>query len=306
MYESQMTELSTYQSVFEATMGNPVATGLENRNTEMGEKSASLIQRAIDAIKRIYANIRDGIKNIFSYIKLSGDEKNQYKDFLSECNNNPEFANKKVTVKNWKDIDREYNSLINEIQKDIEQVKRTEEEMKPSILKTIDNRIASFGRFGKKAMISITLDQLINRAKYDETVARQLQEAIDNDFGLLDALTKDLSKKEIRRDKRKIRMINSRCGLIRRLAGVRKQKSDMHLQAVAEEKAMIKTFIKSIAKSTLRYGDKNTIKNMGKLGASVLSDVHTEVKSKKRAIRSIKRQEKQAAKISKKLNNLNP
>lgn len=299
-YESQMVELPLYQSIFEAVQGNPVAVAQEERNNVMGEKSASLLSRALNAIKNIYENIKQSISNIFNYLKLSKDEKEQYQDFARKCNEDPEFANQKVTVKNWKIIDKEYDDVISNIEKNIETVKRSEEEAKPTILSAIDNKIRGLDNTVKQVGIKITLDQLITRAKYDETVARALQTAVDNDFGALDMLSKQVGSWEVKKNKIKLKMINSHIGLLRRLAGVRKQKADIHAQAVAEEKAMIKTFIKSMIKGAVKYGNKDTMKATAKLGRNIIMGAHHETKAKKKQIKAIHKSKKQEEKYAEK------
>ena len=107
---------------------------LAEENEAMAQKSVSLIQKAITVIKGIFNTIKQIIKDFVDYIRLSTAEKGMFKQFEEECKNNPEFANTKITVKNWKKINAAYDEIITAAEKEIKEMERRKDEARPSFL----------------------------------------------------------------------------------------------------------------------------------------------------------------------------
>lgn len=280
-YIDQMSEVSIYTSLFEAE-GDNIDSKDEIVNEQIGEKSANLLQKAINAIKKIIDNIRKTARNIIDYLKLGKGEKEAYNEFVRKCKEDKEFAGQKITVKNWKEIDKAYDGLINEIQKEIEKVEREKEESRPQVIKAFEDKIASMGPSLKNATIQVALDQLVTRAKYDEDMALKVQQLLEFDTNRLDGLTSELKKRDVRRSKRKLRWMTSKSRLLRYLAGVRKEKLSIHEQAMKEERDIRNTFLKSAAKVTIRYGKDLGVGEVAKIGFDVLGQSASDVINAKR------------------------
>lgn len=294
---AQMTEVSVYQSVFEATEGDPGAVAAEQKNEALGQQSASLIEKAINAIKALYQKIKDTIGNIFAYFKLDKNEKAQYEEFIKKCQIDPELKGKKVTVKDWKKIDAEYAKVVDEIKKEIELAKKGTE--KPGIIETLKNKITGVSSFAKKATIQVALDQLAIRAKYNKDFATRLEDFCDKDIFILNQLSKEVGHKEVNKFKKKVSRVNNPTKLMRLLSYCRKEQADAHAQAAKEEKAVMRKFFFSLGKSAIKYTDKGdraemvkALKNGGgaaaSFGGNVLYDVIKDNKSKQKELERLK------------------
>lgn len=300
-YIDQMKEVSLYSALFEAE-GKDVESKDEVVNAELGEKSANLLQRAIEAVKKIIDKIRKTASNILDYLKLGKSEKEAYNEFVRKCKEDKEFAGQKVTVKNWKEIDKAYDDLIAEIQREIEKVERTKEEARPQVIKAFEEKIAKMGPSVKNAVVQVALDQLVTRAKYDEEMAINVQRALEIDSRRLDGLTSELKKKEVRRSKRKLRWMTSSNRLLRYLAGVRHEKLTIHEQAMKEERDIRRAYLKSAAKVTVRYGKDLGAGKVAKIGFDVLNQTGSDIINAKKRTWKEKRYAKSYARGEKRYN----
>ena len=118
---NQINELPIYESVF---MEAEELEKINDENSEATEKSVSFLRKALNVVKGIYNTIKQIIKDFLDYIRLSSSEKDQFKQFEEECKNNPEFANKKITVKNWKAIEAAYNQAIGIAESEIKDLRQ--------------------------------------------------------------------------------------------------------------------------------------------------------------------------------------
>lgn len=289
-YISQMSEMSIYASVFEATEGEPTAVAEETKNIELGAKSESLIRKAINALKAVYQGIKNAIGNMIGYLKLKPDDKQMYDEFVKKCKEDPALANKKVTVKDWKAIEAKFAEVRSEIEKEIEKAKRSEEDAKPTIVKALQAKVDSCEDFAEKALIKVTADQLIARAKFNKNLAYGLQSFVDNDIVILNKMEMELGKHEVNKMKRKLKRINNPLSLMNLKAKLFKKESNLEAQAMKEERAIIRSFLLSSLNSTRKYGGGvKKAASVAKFGAGIAADAHKDVRSAKKQRRKLKR-----------------
>lgn len=298
-YIDKLVEIPLYDSLFEATEGNPTVVSMEQNNAANGQKAESMLHKAIEAIKSIYNRIKDALVNMWNYLKLKPDEKDAYNAFVKKCKEDPAFANKKITVKDFQAIDKQYDELIREVEAEIEKVKRSDEAMKPTIMKSLENKLRQIGNFADKATRTVVAEQLINRAKYNEGFAQEL--GFMNDVGVLDLLTKGLDPKDQKKYNKQVQRINSTSRLVRFLAGVRGQKADLHKQAAFEEKKMMQALGKSALKATVKYGNGiKGVKEVGSVGLAIAKNAAGDVWKDKKQLNYLKRQERKQERMEKK------
>lgn len=288
-YIDRLVDIPLYDSIFEATEGNSNVVDMEKNNAINGKKAESLLSKAITVIKEIYNKIKESLKNMWQWLQLKPDEKEAYNAFVKKCKEDPEFANKKITVKDWKLIDGKYDQLINEIQSEIEKIKRSEEELKPSIKKSLEEKFRSLGTFANKATKTVVMEQLISRSRYNSEFAKEVE--FMNDIGILDLLKKDLDPKDQKKYNKQIKRINSASWLVRLLAGVRKQKADIHEQIAFEEKKNMQQLGKSILKSSMKYGNAG-VKAVASTGIEIAKQAAGDVRDDYKQVRYLKKQKK--------------
>lgn len=283
-------ELSIYQSVFEATEGDDYFIALEDENNNNIEKGTSFIQKAIDAVKALITSIKDAISNFLQWLKLKPDEKQAYDEFAKNCREHPEFAKQKVTVKDWKVIDGEYNKVVGEMEKEIRRLKNGEQEANQSKIDEMKNGMKKVAHLAGTAVVTINADQLLTRAKYSEQKAMELEDRINYDLGFTMSLERELGHKETKKYIRKVRALNSRITLVRYLAGARRQMTDIHKQAAREERALIYAKNKSLAKVMIKHGGevgitKRDIANVIGQAKNNISQDYRVLRNKKRRMR---------------------
>lgn len=287
-------EISEYASIFEAAEGNEKVMNIEKSNNASVQKSKNLVLRAVDAIKAAISKIRAALSEFKARLSLKGSEKEEFDRFCKEVKNNPEFANKKVTVTDWKKMKNSYDSIMKEIEHEIEVSKRTEEECKPNILKALEEKVAGFGKGAKNMAITITMGQLIARSKYDRNFAELLETSLDLTDGAVNQITKDMDEKDVKKFKRKIRWNASTCKLRRLQVYMQSRRLTIEEQAQKEIKEQTKAFRNSIIKGSKYVGGK---KEALKLGADIISQTGKEVWRDQRNVNAKKRELKRMDKL---------
>ena len=204
-------EVSYFSEVFEG--GDEKIQDTMKNNAEIEEKSVSLLQKALNAIKSIIKKIRGLIDDMMSYFKADSDTKSQYQKFCEEVKNNPEFAKKKVSFKEYSKIAKQWNEELAKEEAQYRKIKDDELENKPSIAQDLHNawdtargKIMSTGKIVAK---EVAVEYLVQEAKTCRDGALSARSKLENELG----------KKEARKVKRKLKMLSSKCSLVRKLAG---------------------------------------------------------------------------------------
>lgn len=202
----------------------------EKKNNEQGTKSFNLIRKAIDFIKGIFRKIKTVIGDFIDYFTLKGDEKNEFEKFSEECAKNPEFANKKITVANWREMNAEYEKVLTKMEKEARKYAKSEDEMSPNMLKEFQNKLLTFGgdaiKIGGKGVINLTVKEVINLCKQSKESAQTIKNLMDFDSETINCIEKALNDAERKKLYKKVSKLSSDCKLVRLIGGARKKKAD--------------------------------------------------------------------------------
>jgi hypothetical protein len=210
-------EIPYYDAVFEDVAED------EAKNSDIEQKSENLIRKGINALKQFIARIRKIVDDILAYFKSDAETKSAYQQFLKNVKDNPEFAGKKVTFKDYEEIAQAYS---NEIAKEEEQYRKLKDEEaanKPSLAKDIseawDKAREKLPELGKAAVKEVTVQYLLESAKRCQTMAGRANTALRIYEQWIGDLENALGKKEARKVKWKMKMLNCRFKIVRKLAG---------------------------------------------------------------------------------------
>ena len=281
---SQIKDVSLFDAIF--TEGSDTA---EVQNSQHSEKSAGLLRKAINVIRGIYEKIKTSISNFIEWFKLDGAGKANYEKFVKECQNNPEFANMKITVKNWKAINATYDKAEKEMQKKVYAEVKRKEESRHGVLKDIqedfEDATKKAASIVKDAALELTITEALEMAKQSKTVAESLKMAIDLDSNLLNEIEKEIGEAETKKLTKKITKLSSDSKLVRWMAGARKRKYDVNAgstQDIMNKVGAVWGAYKRAAKrnSDVRHGAARLIVSAGK---NAVRD-RMELGSKKRAL----------------------
>lgn len=284
---SQIKDVSLFDAIF--TEGSDTA---EAQNSQHSEKSAGLLRKAINVIRGIYEKIKTSISNFIEWFKLDGAGKANYEKFVKECQNNPEFANMKITVKNWKAINATYDKAEKEMQKKVYAEVKRKEESRYSVLKDIQGRFEDAAKkaatIGKDVAVELTISEALEMAKQSQTIAESLKMAIDIDSNLLNEIEKEIGEAETKKLTKKLTKLSSDSKLVRWMAGARKRKYDVNAGSAQDIMNKVGAVWGAYKRAVKRNPDlKNAVHGAGhfvvSVGKNAVQD-RLELGSKKRAL----------------------
>lgn len=218
-------ELPLYQEIFE--VADPEVGAVSAKNADIEEQSTNLLQKAINTIREIFKKIKEMVKTIFTWFGVSKDEKVAYQEFLKQCKADPELAKKKVTIRDFRKINAEYENTLKQYENQYKQEKDKEAELRPNLITDAQNALNNIkkkaGNILAAEAASFTVETALTYAKACKENAATVDFMLEFDMGLLDEIEKELGKKETKKFKKKIKMLQSRSKFIRILAGGRKE-----------------------------------------------------------------------------------
>ena len=265
LLENYNDDRASYDAVFDEAGDT---SDVENAETE--EKAVSLLQKAFAALKSLLNKIRAIIETVISWVKADGSEINEYKQFCAELKKNPELKNKKVTLRDYRTVIAEYDKTLSKFEADYKAMKDEEVENRPSFVRDVNEAVQKTkekaGRMATVAGSAFTVEAALEYARQNQKNAAKIQTIINWDFLVLEQLEKELGKKEVRKFKKKIRKLSSRCGMIRATAGGRMEQSKTIRATIADTFGNLKGVMKH-AKGNAEA--KDLMKTAGKEALSI-------------------------------------
>lgn len=217
-------EVSLYSEIFEESDGRN-AQKVAAKNAEIGDKATGLLQKAITALKRLFAKLKEMVSNAIDYLFASKDEIGDFEDFVKEVRSNPELANTKVTLHDYRNILNGLNADCKKFENDYKKFKQSEAEDAPSLSKVIDEKVDKYGTMFKNVMeaegASFAVEAMIVYAQQCKAHAIEVQSLLKFDEGLLDAIEKEIGARETAKFKKKLAKLNSEYKIVRKIYGGR-------------------------------------------------------------------------------------
>ena len=269
-------ERPLYDAVF-----NEASDDVDVANAETEEKAISLLQKAINAMKALIQKIKDILNTVISWVKADNAEISEYKKFCQQIKQNPELKNKKVTLRDYRQVIAEYDKQLGDAEKKYRAMKDEEAANKPNFADDVKAGIAATGK--KVASIatsvgaSFTVESALEYARQNTKNAALVQTIIDNDFLILKALEKSLGAKEIRKFKWKVKALNCRCRVVRTILGGRMEQSKTIKDTVADTFSSIRSLIGGSKRALGNKDTKDFVKGSAKEVGSVIGGIGKEV-----------------------------
>ena len=138
-YMKEYVDISDYQAIFEAD--NPKVKQQQANNAVVVSKSNNSLKKAIEAVKAFIHKIIVSIQDFLDKMKMDKDERDAFEKFKEACQKDPSLANRKVTVKDYRNIMVEYDKLIKETEAKIREVKANEKTPIQGLLDKINNTL---------------------------------------------------------------------------------------------------------------------------------------------------------------------
>ena len=308
---NKISDVSLYDTIF--VEGSDT---VELENNKHRKESVSLLKKAINVIKGIYQKIKDAIINFIDWLTLNGEGKSNYEKFVKECKNNPEFANKKITVRDWKKM----NELLDKAEKDMEKSVyaevKSKKESQPSIIKHIMDKFNlnadKAAQIGRDITVELTIGEALEQAKKSRDAAIKLKRAVDIDSSILNSLEKEIGQEEAKKVKKQLKHLSSKSKLVRWMAGARKRKYDVASGSGKDILNKVSAVYKSIERAENRNDDlqnmevtkhmRNFAKSTGKEAVKSRLDMSSQKRALKRERKNLRKENKRR---EKELNSMN-
>lgn len=208
-------ELTPYQILYEAD--KPDVSNQMQQNARIEKRSESVLSKAIHAIQRLIKNVISSIRSFIDQITMGKDEKKLFAQFKEEIKKHPEFANKKVTVKDFRSISQKYDEKINEVEKEIRDCMATH---RPPSQQLMDN-VKNFLKEGVTATTAILGTEVaVKAAQSNLGIAKEIQKQLNDHSEIMVQLEKALGKKEAKKFKKEIDKDAKEIGLHRMLVNL--------------------------------------------------------------------------------------
>ena len=212
--------VSEYAAVFEAD--NPDVQKTEENNAKVAEKGDGAIVKVLKAIKRIVVNVITSIKNFFDKAKLSAEQKQAYEIFKKACAENPDFKNKKITVRAWQEIEKRGAELHAEGEK----LLRAEAE-NPTACEEFVSKAAKFCKDTASSVgSSIAVDAAMRYMEYSPAVADKVLADMQRDKQWCEKLEQQIGSKGLKKFEKYANKMRTRSRVGMALARIGKTRYD--------------------------------------------------------------------------------
>lgn len=192
MYEclDMITPLDDFTEIFEAD--NPEVQQQVENNDKAKKGVGDHIKGMINAIINTLKNIASSITNFFRKLKMSGDERKAYEDFKAKAANDPKLRNMKVTVKNYKEIQADYERIIKEAEAADKAIASGQRNECQKLLDDMKNFTAGLG---KTVGTSYAMEVALRQAAANKRDAQKIQTFLSIDMGICNEILENVGEK---------------------------------------------------------------------------------------------------------------
>ena len=107
-------DIDAYMEIFEAE--NPEVQEQMEKNVKAKSGAIENIKKAIKAVLDMIKRLISGVRDFIDKRKLSVDERAAYEEFKKAAEKDPALKNKKINVRNFREIEAEYQKVLKEIE----------------------------------------------------------------------------------------------------------------------------------------------------------------------------------------------
>lgn len=282
------------------------------------------LKGAVKVLKEAIQKIINSITDFFKNRGLSAEERAKFNEIRKWAANNPEFANQKVTIANYKEYEKVYDDALKQMNSLFGRLKSTAKNAVKSaadpvwdaiqgsldaILGKVEKDINSIANEGagmvKRGSLTVTMKTALEMADSNAAAAKALKLALNDESSLLESIEKELGKKEAEKFSKKLEAY-ARNGRIHRAKVKLLGRKNKTLQSIARKQyKAILSFTNLNSDGTLKNGKglvdggsiargfaknpglaKNTVKGMN---VGDIIDVVKDVNSAKKTVKSAKK-----------------
>ena len=234
LYEAELSmadyvELTSYQTIFEAD--DPKVQAQQETNEEAQGKTENALIRAVKAVKAMISSLINAIADFLRKLTMSSEERKSFNDFKAACASDPALKNKKITVKDYRNVMGQYDLMI----KELEAGMRNAESMKESKYKELMRKASEcLGKTIKSAGVIVSADAALKMAQSNIDMAKIINIGLKTDLGLVETLERELgSAKAVERYQKKIKGCTKKISMQRLIVKLRRKKYECAKDACA-------------------------------------------------------------------------
>ena len=184
--------MTEYEVIFEAAENSETAEKVA-KNEATATKSVGFVKKAINAVISLIKRIYYAIKDLIDRCTMSGAEREAFDAFRATMAQDPSMKNKKVTVRDFRKIEAEYDKIIAEIDQNIRSVKADEKHPIENITKKVNDFTKGFVT---ELSVTVAADAALKMADSNVAMAKLLSKTLKDEEGVMEGLVKALGKRD--------------------------------------------------------------------------------------------------------------
>lgn len=233
---SDVDHVSSYDSLF--NMDDEYVKEAEEAEIAATEKSKNWLIKAFTAIKNALAKMFSGIKDFIDRMFLSKEEKKKLEELEDLIKQNPEMANTKITVKDYRKIYSEIDKMYAELEQAAREVEANKDKPVGKLLKRVGEW---FGRNVDVVGTSVTADTAMKLMAHDRGLATQIANVLNRDGAVMNQLIDTLGKEDAEKYRKKATMYSKKHSLFAAMSRLTKKKYETVADALKGTMNSLKT-----------------------------------------------------------------
>ena len=198
--------------------------------TATEEKARKGILKLIDAVLGMIQKIKDTVSDFIARRRLSETERKAFEQFKEMMKKDPAMANKKVRVRDFKEIQRRYQQFMAECEKEYEAVAKDAEHPIDKLLEKGKNWVT---KNTKGVFQSVNAVGLINIAGTNKETAQMVYSVLKSDERLMNEMRKSMGEKGFKKWEKDMKSLTKRISIKRMKMKVTNQYFDDYVSAYA-------------------------------------------------------------------------
>lgn len=175
------------------------------QNQENGNKSVGFLKKAINAVKEMIKRIVDSVTTFFQTMFMGKDEKDKFKKFKEAVKNDPEFAGKKVTVKDFRDISKRYQEALNVIDNGIAATQKAKADKAAQIAEQVTNKAQAILKgVGDTTKAVFSVDTALRLAEGNRSIAKWINSKLNEESYAMRYIESQLGNERARDFKKRV------------------------------------------------------------------------------------------------------
>lgn len=185
-------------------------------NNQQAQKSQNILIKAIRALKNMISTLIKKITDFIQRMFMSKEEKERFERFKQLAASDPNLKNKKMTLKDFRKINAEYQKAINDIDAQIAAIDRQSDEEAARTVEKVQEIASNVVKGIKQSATTIfSVDMALRLAENNKDAAKWIQKKLKNEDDIISNLEKQIGKERTADFQKKIKSSTRKISLHR-------------------------------------------------------------------------------------------